>query len=242
MEFHLVADTHTHALACGHAYSTLLENISAAKKIGLSFLAYTEHGPAMEDAPRRFYFHNIKNLPDMVEGIGLLKGIEANICDYEGKLDLPDKDLAALDWVIASYHTQVIEPSSREDATKGWLAVVKNPLVDVLGHCGDSHYDFDHETVVRACKEYGKIIEINSHSFAVRSGSKENCREVALLCKQYEVPVVVSSDAHFVTSIGQVENSLAMLREIDFPSHLILNGEYDRFLAVVQEKTGRFSK
>ena len=240
MDFQLVADTHTHALASGHAYSTLLENLHAAKAIGLSFLCYTEHGPAMEDAPRRFYFHNIKNLPDMVEGVGLLKGAEANICDYEGTLHLPEKDLAALDWVIASYHTQVIDPSTKEDATRGWLAVAKNPLVDVLGHCGDSHYDFDQEMVVKACKEHGKIIEINSHSFEVRQGSKENCRSIALLCKEYRVPVVVSSDAHFVTSIGKVGNSLALLEEIGFPPELILNGEYNRFLQVVREKTGRF--
>ena len=35
MDFQLVADTHTHALASGHAYSTLLENLHAAKAIGL---------------------------------------------------------------------------------------------------------------------------------------------------------------------------------------------------------------
>ena len=44
----------------------------------------------------------------------------------------------------------------------------------------------------------------------------------------------------FVTSIGKVGNSLALLEEIGFPPELILNGEYNRFLQVVREKTGRF--
>ena len=172
MDFQLVADTHTHALASGHAYSTLLENLHAAKAIGLSFLCYTEHGPAMEDAPRRFYFHNIKNLPDMVEGVGLLKGAEANICDYEGTLDLPEKDLAALDWVIASYHTQVIDPSTKEDATRGWLAVAKNPLVDVLGHCGSTGKSSRSIPTPLRCARAPKRTAALSPSFARSTGCR----------------------------------------------------------------------
>ncbi len=54
------------------------------------------------------------------------------------------------------------------------------------------------------------------------------------------MPVVVSSDAHFVTSIGKVGNSLALLEEIGFLPELILNGEYNRFLQVVR-KTAAFN-
>ena len=43
----LIADTHTHTIASNHAYSTVLENIEAAKERGLLYLAMTEHGPNM---------------------------------------------------------------------------------------------------------------------------------------------------------------------------------------------------
>ncbi len=70
MDFQLVADTHTHALASGHAYSTLLENLHAAKAIGLSFVLHRTR-PSHGGRTQALYFHNIKNLPDMVEGVGL---------------------------------------------------------------------------------------------------------------------------------------------------------------------------
>ena len=87
----------------------------------------------------------------------------------------------------------------------------------------------------RACK----IVEINNHSFETRKGSKKNCAEIARLCKKYEVPVVVNTDAHFCTEIGHFPHALAMLEEIDFPERLVVNADYDSFLALVREKSGR---
>ena len=235
----IIADTHTHTLACSHAYSTLQENIAAAKAKGLKFIANTEHAPAIPGAPIAWNISKQHMIPDVVDGIVVLKGCEVNIMDYTGKLDLTEKVLGRLDWVIASYHTVCCPPATVPEHTAGWLAVAQNPLVDVIGHCGDDRYAFDHERVIRAFAQNGKIVEINSHSFHARAGSAENCRQIALLCKQYRVPVVVSSDAHFSTMVGQVEASVAMLEEIDFPQELILNADYDRFLQLARQKSGR---
>ena len=48
----IVAETHCHTNACGHAYSTLYENVRAAAALGLRFLCITEHAPAMVDGPK----------------------------------------------------------------------------------------------------------------------------------------------------------------------------------------------
>lgn len=40
-------DLHTHTIISGHAYSTLKENIEAARARGLEAFAVTDHGPAM---------------------------------------------------------------------------------------------------------------------------------------------------------------------------------------------------
>lgn len=235
----LVADTHTHTNAVSHAYSTLYENISYAKKIGLSFLCLTEHGPTIPDAPHYWFFKNLKVVPDVIDGVVLLKGAEVNIVDYDGALDLGDELLERLDWVIASYHPPCCEPATPEDHTRGWLAVAKNPLIDVIGHCGDGRYPFDYETVIKSFAENGKIVEINSHSPNARPGSEQNCREIAKVCKKHGVRVVAGSDAHFFTQIGACDWSLQLLRSIDYPEELIMNTDYDRFLALAREKTGR---
>lgn len=236
----IVAETHSHTIACQHAYSTLYENVQAAARKGLNFLCVTEHGPEMVDGPYEWFFGNIGSVvPDVLDGVIVLKGAEANIMDYDGRLDIAEKHLMKLDWVIASYHVVCVEPSTVEAHTRGWLAVAQNPLVDVIGHCGDSRYAFDLDTVIPAFAQYGKIVEINAHSFACRPGSYENCRAVALACKRHRVPLVCSSDAHFFTQVGEVQESIDLLTEIDFPEELILNADYDRFLALARVKSGR---
>ncbi|MEG1943049.1 MAG: phosphatase, partial [Angelakisella sp.] len=55
----IIGDTHTHTTACGHAYSTVLENIDYAASIGHRFLALTEHCPAMPNCPNNWYFANL---------------------------------------------------------------------------------------------------------------------------------------------------------------------------------------
>lgn len=42
-----IADTHIHSIASNHAYSTIMENIEAARQKGLVYMAMTEHGPKM---------------------------------------------------------------------------------------------------------------------------------------------------------------------------------------------------
>ena len=46
-----IIDTHTHTVASGHAYSTLIENAKAASAKGLKALAVTDHGVAMPGGP-----------------------------------------------------------------------------------------------------------------------------------------------------------------------------------------------
>ena len=235
----IIADTHTHTIVSGDAHSTLLENLRSAKVRGLRSLCITEHVNSIPRAAPPEYFLSLCSVPDEYEGIRLIRGVEVNITSYAGKLDVPDAILSRLDWVIASLHDLVIEPGTRQEHTSCWLAIAENPLVDVIGHCGDPRYAFDLDTVIPAFGQFGKIVEINSHSFKGRAGSDVGCRQVALACMKYQVPVVVSSDAHFVDHIGHFDEALAMLTQIGFPEELILNADKKRFEACVQSRRAR---
>lgn len=220
----ITVDTHTHTNVSDHAFSTLEENLNAAAKMGLEGIAMTNHGPDLGDGAVWFHFLSAGRLPKRINGVRLLPGAEVDIMDEDGTLDIEDKLLKNLEIVIASFHTPCFKPNQPEEkVTRAWLNTIENKNVDILGHMGDGRYKCDYETVVKKAKEKGKIIEINNHSFKVRAGSSENCREIALLCKKYSVPVVLSTDAHFSLDIGHVPNSIKLLEEIDFPEELVLN-------------------
>lgn len=232
-------DTHTHTLASVHAYSTLLENLQGAKAKGLKGFATTDHAPEMGDTKVSFFRNLPFCIPPVLEGLRIFAGAELNIIDYEGHVDLEEKVLEHLELVIASAHTiPCMEPGTFEQHTQMYLGVAENPYVDVIGHCGQEAYAFDYERVLKKCKEYGKTVEINSHSFPARPGSDKNCVEIAKLCKKYEIPVVVSSDAHFFTQMGDFQPSLLLLEEIDFPEKLLMN----RSVEVLEEHLPRARK
>ncbi len=234
----LCADLHTHTLASAHAYSTIEENCRAAAERGLCALAGTDHGPVMADAPHEWFFDCQHVLPARIHGVFFLRGSEVNILDWDGRVDLPDRILSKLDFVIASLHRPVLAPGTREEHTRALLAVAKHPHIDCLGHPGQPDYAFDHEAVIAACRASGTLVEVNNHSFTVRPGSDAVCREIAKICMRMEVPVVVNTDAHFSDRIGRADKAVAMLEELGFPERLIVNADPERLRSWVLRRRG----
>lgn len=219
-----ISDLHTHTIAGGHAYSTLIENAKEASKNGIKVLGFTEHGPNMPGGPHLFHFGNLKVIPRKLYGVTILKGCEANIIDYNGNLDIPKRTQENLELIVASLHDVCLEPGTIEQNTNALINVMENPNVDILGHIGNPIFKINAEQVVKKAKERNILIEINNSSFlGSRKGSKANCLEIAKLCMKYKVKVVVDSDAHFATAIGKFNEADELLKSIDMPEELILS-------------------
>ena len=170
-----VMDTHTHTLASGHAYSTIRENAAAAAKKGLQLLAITEHGPRMVGSSQAIYFQNLKVIDRHAFDVELMMGVELNILDDKGTVDLTEGTLRQMDLAIASLHIPCITPGSREYNTQACLNAMKNPFVHILGHPDDPRYPLDYRAIVQGAKEYGAILELNESSLRPE-GSRKNAR------------------------------------------------------------------
>ncbi len=221
-------DLHTHTLSCGHGYSTLKENIEAAKEVGLMFLGLSEHGPNTLGGPSPLFFGNYKCIPRQYGDLRLFCGVEANITDCEGGLDLDENMLARMDYVIASMHIFSIKPGSREENTLASIRAMERPCVKILGHPDDSRYPLDYEELVKAAKREKVALELNNSSLNPKS-SRQNGREniITLLktCKKYDAPILLGTDSHICYAVGRFEEALAVLREVDFPEELVLNAD-----------------
>ena len=57
----------------------------------------------------------------------------------------------------------------------------------------------------------------------MRANARENDREMLELCRQYQQPIVVDSDAHADTYVGEFGYARELLEELSFPEELILN-------------------
>lgn len=133
---------------------------------------------APQTPPHLWHFGNMDVLPPSIEGVRVLHGMEANVMDFSGRLDLPEERFFSLDLVIASMHLSVLEPGSAEACTAAYLALAENPEVDIIGHSGTPAFRYDYESVIPAFGRSGKIVEINETTFRARSASVENCRRI----------------------------------------------------------------
>lgn len=233
----IIADLHTHSIASTHAYSTITEMAKAASEKGLAALAITDHARTMPGAPGPFYFESLSIIPDYLFGVRLLKGIEANICDYNGNLDVEESLQKKLDWIVASMHTLTLEGEpSIEKCTNAYLQLAENPNVNVIGHSGSVYYKYDYEKVIPQFAKNGKLIEINDSAFRYNRDCIHNCTQLARLCKKHGARIVVDTDAHFHTLVGCADGTLKMLKEIDFPKELIVNASVENLKGYFKEK------
>ena len=222
----LCMDLHTHTMACGHGYSTLKENIEAAQECGLTFLGLSEHAPAMPGGTHPFFFGNYKCIPREYGDLRLFCGVEANIVDFDGNIDMEEYLLKRVDYVIASMHVACIKPGSIEENTRASIKAMKNPYVKILGHPDDSRYPVDFDVITTVAKETNTLLELNNASLSpnsARQGAKENDLVLLDYCKKKGVPILMGSDAHFFTQIRGHANAEALLKEVDFPEELIMN-------------------
>lgn len=225
-------DLHTHTVASNHAYSTLIENIFAAKAKGLKYLGVSDHAPKMPDAPHIFYFSNLRVIPPIIEGIRILKGAELNILNYNGDIDLDERTLEGLDYAIASLHIPCYKNLGIEGNTQALINAMKHPKVKIIGHPDDSRYPLDYKRVAEAAKANQVLLEVNNSSLlptSSREGGRECYLELLPYCIKYQVPIIIGSDAHFIDKIGAYENALALLEEVQFPKELIVNFNEDLF-------------
>ena len=220
-------DLHTHTIASGHATTATITDMakSAAAK-NLKMLGISDHGPATLGGGRISYFRNLAYAPRKRLGVEMLYGVEVNIMDNKGTLDLDDTILKNLDYAIASMHRPVIKPGTIEENTEAYIAAMKNPYVRIIGHCDDVKYPVDYFALVQAAMKNHVFLEINNSSLSpdgYRGNTKANNLMILNLCKHFHYPVLLSSDSHGPEHVGDFSYALELVKLAEMPEELILN-------------------
>lgn len=228
----LVADMHTHTIASGHAYSTVNELAAAAAQKGLQALALTDHGPAMPGGPHLYHFGAIRFIPKEINGVRILCGVEANILNSTGEIDLPLRYQERLDFVMAGLHEGCgFDDQGMLRNTEAVINAMANPRVRAISHPGNPLYPLDYEKVVQASLETNTAIEINNSSLGIsREGSRPNCEKLAWLIARYGSPVVVGSDAHIAQGVGMFDEALLLLETAGIAEEQVVNSSLSKLL------------
>jgi putative hydrolase len=174
----------------------------AARAAGHEWAVLTDHSPRLRIA-RGLTADRLRRQLDAVAELNtrlapfrLLTGIECDIL-ADGSLDQEDALLDRLDLVVASAHSDL--RMAAPAFTRRLLAAVRNPLVDVLGHCtgrliGERRRPestYDAEAVFAACAAAGTAVEVNSSPKRL-----DPPRRLLALARDVGTLFAVDSDAH----------------------------------------------
>jgi DNA polymerase (family 10) len=140
----------------------------------------------------------------------VLKGCEANIL-ADGGIDITDEVLAELDYVIAGIHSNFRMP--RNEMTRRILKAMSNPHVDIISHPTGrilkrrEEYEVVFDDLLRAARETGTILEINSYPERLDLGDVN-----ILAAKQLGIRMVINTDAHQVDQLHLIRFGISQAR------------------------------
>lgn len=233
----LVADIHMHTLASGHAYGTIREMAASAKEKGLQLIGISEHGPGIPGTVDSFYYSNLEVIPRIINGVEVIHGCEINVLN-NGNLSLEEEYINLLDYAIVGIHKLCYSNEGKEKNTDNLISCMKNNKVQFVSHPDDDRTPLNYERLVQAAKEYKVALEVNNSSL-IKKDQRLNCYEnyktIVRLCHQYRVPIVVSSDAHDPSWVGEFDLAYELLEKLKVDDDLILNndiGKIKRFIGL----------
>lgn len=211
----LRGDLHAHTKATdGHA--SLQDMIEAARSLGYSYLAITEHSQAVSvakgfDSKRLLQqAEEIDHLTDQYPGFRILKSIEVDILE-DGSLDLPDDVLEKLDLTICSVHSKF--NLSAEKQTERVIRAMDNPFFNILAHPSGrlinerAAYKIDMEKIMQAAKQRGCFLELNAHPDRLDLND-HHCR----MAKEMGLKLAISTDAHSTQGFQNIRYGIDQAR------------------------------
>jgi putative hydrolase len=241
----ITADLHTHTVF-SHGRGSIRDNALAAYSRGLRAVGIADHGPGHlfigvngVGAFRRMR-REITVTRRLFPGMEILLGVEANIVDLDGSIDVSSDILTELDYLLVGYH-KLIRPQSigalraaLRNLFTGWTgnkstyslrrlntasltAAVRRFPVTAVTHPG-LQVEIDTYELALVCEEYGTALEISS----AYAAEQENDVRLAL---RTGVSFLVSSDAHSPDRVGDFTEALTLIKRLHIPEERLLNRE-----------------
>jgi len=199
-------DLHTHT-TWSDGKNTLEEMVAKAISLGYDYYAVCDHSHRLRDGRLAAQAEAIDALNEQVAPFRILRGIEANI-RADGSVDVPDAELAALDWVTASVHS-----GFDKNANERVFAAMEHPYVDCIGHLTGRKLnirepaEIDVGRVIEKAVETGTFLEINSQP------NRLDLRDVhARAAREAGLKLVISSDGHQVDALDYVRFGVGLAR------------------------------
>jgi histidinol phosphatase-like PHP family hydrolase len=207
---------------------TVREMAEAAAERHYEYIAITDHTKGLKIAggideqqmTRQAADITVVNDSGAAPGVTVLKSAELNL-NPRGEGDMDRDCLAKLDIVLGSFHSAL---RSKEDQTERYLAAVRNPDIQVLGHPRGRVYNYrvgltaDWRRVFGEAAKLDKAVEIDSYP------DRQDLEvDLLKLVRRSGARVSLGTDAHHPWQLGFIELGLAAALVAKIPAERIVN-------------------
>ncbi len=209
-------DLHCHSNWDGGANS-IKEMAEAAQKMSYGYIGISDHTKFLRiehGLNEKQLLQQRKEIDKLNGGLGsgfrILQGAETNILN-DGSIDIKDESLKKLDYVIAGIHSSF--KMEKERMTERIIRAMKNPNIDIISHPTGriikrrDEYQIDFEKILKAAKDLGVILEINSHP--ERLDLKDTYIRRA---KEAGVKMIINTDSHHKSQLRLIEFGISQAR------------------------------
>ena len=232
----ILADYHTHTIY-SHGKDSIEDNVKVAISKGIKTIGISDHGykhvsygVKVKDIEKMR--NEVDRLNEKYNEINVLLGMECNILDDKGNIDINDKFVEKLDYIMAGYHfgstpislksainhfeNYVIKSEkAKEYNTKAIINAMKNNDIFIITHPGDKG-DVYIEEIAKIAKETNTRLEVNSsHGYL-------NVEQLKLI-KYLRNKLIIGSDAHISQNVGNFKLAIDILKEAEIDMSLVEN-------------------
>lgn len=232
----ILADYHTHTIY-SHGKGTIEDNVKEAISKGIKTIGISDHGyrhmsygVKMKDIGKMR--EDVDILNEKYKDINILLGMECNILDDNGNIDMNDKVREKLDYIMAGYHfgstptsikglfnhcdNYIIKSEkAKEINTRGIINAMKNNDIFIITHPGDKG-DVYIEDIAKIAKDTDTRLEINSSHGFLNSSQLSKIKHIGN-------KFIIGSDAHIAKNVGNFEKALKIIKEANIDLSLVEN-------------------
>lgn len=232
----ILADYHTHT-KYSHGKGTIEENVLEAISKGIKTIGISDHGYKhlsygikLNDIYKMR--EEIDKLNEKYSNIEILLGMECNILDCHGNIDIHDKIIENCDYIMAGYHFastptslksmlnhcnnyMIKNEKSKEYNTNALINAMRNNDIFIITHPGDKG-DVYIEEVAKIAKSTNTRLEINSSHGFLNSNQLMKIKNIGNR-------FVIGSDAHIPENVGNFDLAMKIIKEANVDISLIEN-------------------
>lgn len=229
----LTGDYHTHSKYSknNHGKSTIAENVQSAEEKGLKSYGVSDHGPShylfgIKRKNIKIARQELDSLKDKTN-VNLFFSIEANLVGKDGRIDIKQKDIDILDYLIVGYHRGTINniynplrkvfnsKKQKQINTNAYINCMEKYPVKIISHI-NTYIKVDLEKVCKKAKEKSVLIELNNKHIDFSD-------EEAKVILDSGCKFIVSSDSHKKETVGSVEKVIAFIEKYKVDLDRIVN-------------------